>query len=113
MARFDWAESSSTRLDEEARVAESRFGDGYAQRAPAGLNSLDESWSVNLRAVSRSAGDEIIAFFRTHRGVTPFDWTPPFTSVSGRWVCKRWTRTALDEADTSDITAVFERVYEP
>lgn len=117
MAVFDWGESRSSRVEVEARVAEVRFGDGYAQRSPDGLNPIGEAWDLVFDAVDDSIGDAIENFLRartTSLVAEAFDWSPiwltPTTAI--RVVCKRWSRVRVD-LGISTITATFERVYEP
>ncbi len=117
MATFAWAESSSSALEEAPRVAETKYGDGYAERAPDGLNATKQAWSLTFRAVSREAGDDIVAFFRARNtaigGLENFDWAPLWSSSTIKVVCRGWTRTQLDAWDESDITCRFERDYRP
>lgn len=113
MAVFDWVESASTKLDESPRVLKTQFGDGYAQRSPDGLNPIQQRWSVVFSAVDPVVGDAIIAFFRTHGGVTPFDWTPLWHTTARRFICPQWSRSQPNVWGQSDITASFEQDFAP
>jgi phage-related protein len=117
MAEFAWAESSSSALEEEPRVSRTRYGDGYEESAPDGLNPLKQAWSLQFRRVSREAGDEIIQFFRDRfsavGGLENFDWTPLWATEPIKVVARNWTRTQLDDIDESDIQVRFERDYRP
>ena len=110
---FDWVESASTMLEEEPRVIETSFGDGYAQRSPDGLNSNPQMWELRFSDVELEKADAIIGFWRARLGVTPFRWVPLWHTVSRRFVCKRWTRTHPNEWGQCDISARFEQVFEP
>jgi len=117
VAAFAWAESSSSALEEAPRLVATRFGDGYEKSAPDGLNPLKQAWSLQFRKVSRSAGDDIVAFFRARlsaiNGLEYFEWTPMWQTTPVKVACRNWTRTQLDDWDESDIAARFERVNRP
>jgi phage-related protein len=113
MAVFDWVESAATALEEAPEVARSRFGDGYEQRAPAGLNPLAQRWRVRFTAVEDAVADQIVAFLRARGGVEAFDWTPPRGATALRFLCPRWSRSLTDTWGESDVDAEFEQVFEP
>lgn len=116
MAVFDWAESRNSRVDSSARLREVRFGDGYTQRAPDGLNPFEDTWDLLFDQVDDAIGNSIETFFKaraTTLGFEAFTWTPIwFVGAAIKVVCKRWTRTRVD-LGISTLTATFERVYEP
>lgn len=47
MATFTWIPAKAN-LQEHARVNSSKFGDGYEQRRPAGINAISQQWSLFL-----------------------------------------------------------------
>lgn len=110
---FDWAESSGTQVTVQPRIIEVKMGDGYAQRSPDGLNFMPDAWDMRFTGVYPAAGDEIVSFFETHGGWIAFQWTPPRRTVPALYLCKQWTRTLPDVLGLSDISARFERTYEP
>lgn len=110
---FDWAESPGTTLDEKPRVRETRFGDGYAQRSPDGLNPIVQSWSLRFTACDDTKADEIITFFREHMGVYRFDWTPLWATAPIKVFCSEWSRTPANELGLSDISAKFTQDFAP
>lgn len=96
-------------LDEAPRVREVQFDDGYKARSPIGLNWLTQTWRVPWTSRTRTEADILMAFFRGHRGIVPFLWTPPGEAAARRFVCPRWSRTQVDgRADLFDISAEFE-----
>ena len=117
MATFAWAESASSALEEAPRINELRYGDGYSETSPDGLNPMQQAWSLQFRKVSREAGDQIIAFFRARvspvAGRENFDWTPLWSTEPIKVVALSWNRTQLDDFDESDITVRFQRDYRP
>ena len=88
-----------------------------------GLNSIEESYSVNFNNRLKAESDDIIAFFNSKKGVTSFQFTYPDSNSSSndsngnpvttiKVVCRSWSQSyANDEA--YNISATFERVYEP
>ena len=112
MAVFDWAESSKLTLEEEPRVLAARFGDGYEQRQPDGINTIDQQWDLNFEQVDNDIADDIVDFLRARGGWEAFDWTPKWGTVAIRVKCPRWTRSP-DGESLSRISARFEQVYEP
>lgn len=117
MAVFDWVESSGTQLSEAPRVASTRFGDGYEERAPDGLNPIEQRWSVAFRGVENGVADAIVAFLRARVspviGLEAFDWTPLWHTTAIRVVCESWSRTHGETWGESDIAAEFRQVFEP
>tara|TARA_Y100000814_G_C12180447_1_gene351102 strand:+ start:155 stop:553 length:399 start_codon:yes stop_codon:yes gene_type:complete len=105
------------------KVRTAKFGDGYEQRMVDGLNSIEESYSVNFNNRLKAESDDIIAFFNSKKGVTSFQFTYPDSNSSSndsngnpvttiKVVCRSWSQSyANDEA--YNISATFERVYEP
>lgn len=100
-------------MQQEPRVARTKFGDGYEQRSPDGINNSPAKWAMQFRACGKLEGDAIIAFFRQHAGYLAFDWTPPRETVAGRWTCPSWQRGLPNADGESDISATFEQVFEP
>lgn len=117
MAEFTWVESASTKLDEAPRFSRTRFGDGYAQDAPDGLNPNPQKWTVSFRDVEDSVADAIVAFFRarisTTTGLAAFDWVPLWATAKIQVKCSHWTRTRTSVWGESDIDAEFEQVFQP
>lgn len=110
---FDWAESKGTSMQVEPRIIEVRFGDGYAQRSPAGINHMPDLWNMVFTGCYPVEGDTIVGFFEQHAGHVPFLWTPPRKTVPALYICRRWGRSLPDLDGLTDITATFERDYQP
>lgn len=117
MAVFAWAESASTSVSRTPRIAATKFGDGYEETAPDGLNVLAEQWSVVFRGCSKANGTAIEDFFRARltaiNGLEAFDWWPLWATAAIKVKCRTWSRTQGELPDESDISATFERVYLP
>lgn len=114
MAVFDWAESRTSSVSVNARVQETRFGDGYVQAAPDGLNAIDEAWDLVFDGVDDAIANAIETFLRARGGAEPFDWTPIWASGNApiKVVCKGWRRSRA-EPGISNLTATFERRFTP
>lgn len=110
---FDWAESAGSALDEKPRVLETKFGDGYSQRSPDGLNPIAQSWSLRFTGCDDAKANLIITFFREHLAVYAFDWAPLWATATIRVLCSEWSRSLPNEFGNSDITAKFTQVFEP
>lgn len=113
MAVWVWVESPGTAVEDEPRVRSSRFGDGYEQRAPDGLNPLAQSWPLVFSGVDNAVADDMVAFLRAHGGAEAFDYTPLWETQPVRVICRKWRRTHSATWGESDLSATFERVYEP
>lgn len=113
MPTWNWAESSGSSLEEQPRVSESRFGDGYSQRAPDGLNPIAQEWGLQFRECGDLEADQMIAFLRARGGVESFDWTPLWAATPIKVICPRWSRTQGERTGESDISATFRQVFEP
>ncbi len=111
LAVYDWVESPGTSLNERPRVAATRFGDGYEQRAPDGLNPITQTWQVVHRAIDIAVAEAIVAFLRARlsapAGLEAFEWWPPRQAAALRFTCREWTMNIDDETDTATVTATF------
>lgn len=117
MDDFYFVESASTSLSEEPRVARTQFGDGYAERAPDGLNPITQLWQVVFRSVDKAIAVEMIDFWRARisptLGQLSFEWTPLWHTTPLRFTCNSWTVQQDDDADTVTVNATFKQVHEP
>ena len=93
-------------------IRSSRLGDGYEQRITFGINQNPKEWSLTFDLADADA-DVIEAFLDARAADSAsFDWTPPDTATSYKWVCQSWTRE-LYEFQRSKINATFRQVFEP
>ncbi len=77
MKTFRWKVKPGMDVTSAPSVREVRFGDGYSQRAPAGLNADLKTYSVTL-SVSRWEATALESFLAEHGGWKSFLWTPPY-----------------------------------
>ncbi len=99
----------------QPKVRITDFGDGYQQRTAAGINNLDQSYSVSFSNRTKEEIDDIVAFFVSKGGVTNFTFTIPDSNNSGETAIKviymSWTQI-YKVGDFYNCSASFKRVYE-
>lgn len=111
MATLTYLPSVSSKVDRQAKVAVTGFGDGYAQRVRSGLNSMPRTWALTFDGLSIAASAGIEGFFDAHAQGQPFDWTPP-VGPAGRWVCESWDKN-YGGFNKRSITATLEEDFAP
>lgn len=96
----------------EPKTRRVKFGDGYEQRILFGLNQNPKEWSLTFDVTDSDA--DIIETFLDARASdsASFDWTPPDSNTSYKWICMGWMRE-LYEFQRSRISATFMQVFEP
>jgi phage-related protein len=88
-----------------------QFGDGYSQRLVYGLNQDPKEWILEFN-VTEAEADEIETFLEARGGAESFNWTPPDTTTSYKWLCSDWNKT-IDQPFRAVIRATFKQVFEP
>jgi phage-related protein len=113
MATFpDYRPTYSASKDSQPAVRTVRFGDGYEQRLTFGLNQNPKQWSLRFDVTDDDA-DVIEAFLDARAAdAASFDWTPPDTTTSYKWVCSSWNREMYEHL-RSRISVTFRQVFEP
>jgi phage-related protein len=108
MATWTWPVAVDSALEVTPQVRVARFGDGYEQRAAAGLRSVVRSFAVRLSANidTVKAAEE---FLRARAGVESFDWTP-LDHQPGKFVCRKWS-VRYGSGSGADLDAVFDEVW--
>lgn len=77
---FNWKVQVGMTSEFNSDVNVIKFGDGYEQRSPKGLNSVYKTFNVLVRLDKRTQLSEISrlkAFLKTHFMVKTFRWRPP------------------------------------
>lgn len=93
------------------RLLSAKFGDGYSQDAPDGLNHMLRVWQLQFIDRTAAECDAIEAFLVGQGGYLSFDWTPP-NGAAGKWKCgiqNGWQRTRR-RGTLGSITCTFEEV---
>lgn len=96
----------------EPKVRVTKFGDGYEQRTTFGLQQNPKEWTLTFDVTDDDA--DVIETFLDARAAdaASFDWTPPGSNTSYKWVCPSWSRE-LYEFERSKINVTFRQVFEP
>jgi len=113
MATFpDFDPTYSATKTSNPAVRTVQFGDGYQTRLSYGLNQNPKEWSLSFN-VSEADADVIEAFLDARAADSAsFDWSPPDTASTYKWVCPGWTREMFSP-DRSRIDVTFRQVFEP
>lgn len=89
---FVWAPEVDATGDVSFAELRARFGDGYEQRAPDGINTERQTWPLTFKGPVAEI-TPIIQFLRRNRHVS-FLWTPPGPgSVEGHYQHNGYTLT--------------------
>lgn len=91
-----------------------QFGDGYQQRLTYGIpeHMNPKEWSL-VFDVSDTDADTIETFLNARAAdAASFDWSPPDTTTSYKWICMQWNREMYDH-NRSRVSATFSQVFEP
>ncbi|EHZ8148952.1 phage tail protein [Salmonella enterica] len=107
METFRWKTEPGMTVESAPQVLTVRFGDGYSQRRPAGLNANLEKYSVRIRA-PREDHHSLVGFLSRHGGVKAFLWTPPYNWRQIRVICPKWSVQV--DMQWVTVTTVFEQV---
>lgn len=112
MATFTWTPDFGASAEYKPRVRVAKFGDGYEQRVPDGINTGQDDWSLRFSVRSDVETGEILTFLEARAATEAFDWMPPGGVTAIRVVCREWSRS-FDRNDQNTVTLKFNRVYEP
>lgn len=105
METFNWPVKLGMKTDFSPRVISVRFGDGYEQRKPDGLNSQLEKYNINLSLKPEKA-QQVLAFLKRHGGVKSFLFQPVKNNPVVAVVCKKWS------SDLGNIKALISAEFE-
>jgi phage-related protein len=109
---FDWVESPGTSKRTDPITHSTKFGDGYVQDSPAGLNARMQTWTYQASGIDVEVADAIEAFLEDGIGVKRFNWTPPRKTTALVFKCTAFSYTLSDVVGQASITATFEQVFE-
>jgi len=111
MSDFNWTPTIGFSSDATPSVSTARFGDGYAQRVPTGINNIGQNWNLQFNAQTLNTAAQIISFLESKQGYISFTWTPPGESTEVRVIAPKWTKN-YESSISRAISVTFERVYE-
>nr|WP_074019851.1 phage tail protein [Xenorhabdus thuongxuanensis] len=107
METFIWKIRAGMKKEAEPRVRSVKFGDGYEQRRPDGINTHLKKYTVSL-SMKHALAHEVEAFFERHNGVSAFLWKPPHQDRIIKIICRKWSTSS--GAIRTEIDAEFEEV---
>ncbi|QBC44465.1 phage tail protein [Iodobacter fluviatilis] len=109
---FNWISDYGIQTNTKPRIITARFGDGYEQRQPAGLNIHPRTWNLKFTARKGVDADAIDEFFKARNGGVDWFWWSPQRSAPVKVRCETWTK---DEKgfNNVDITAEFIECFDP
>lgn len=107
---FIWKAEVATSGSGTFDVSSTKFGDGYSQDMPNGINSESQSWSVEVKG-RKADVQPPLDFIRSHKGMS-FFWKPPFSDVPRYFKCKKYD--LRDEGGSYwTLSLAFEQGYAP
>jgi phage-related protein len=111
---FNWCVTGAT-YDLEPSVTKAQFGDGYAQRKPSGINTQSRVWTVDMKNITTSMRDDVLAFLEARNGVEVFNWTAPRFTTALDYVCPSWSFSYGDMTEDGsylyNLSMKFQQVY--
>lgn len=107
METFKWKVKPDMKKEFEPRVKSVKFGDGYEQRRPDGINNNLKKYNVTLIYIN-SESLQIESFLEKHAGVTAFFWKPPHQTALVKILCRKWSSSV--GMIRTEITAEFEQI---
>lgn len=104
-----WWPTQSSRSFKPALYS-AKFGDGYEQNTPQGINNNPETWQLRFALSSRADGDGLIAFLSGLDAYQAFWWR----SVRGpnpiRVLCQGWSDITKPSGPVT-LNATFRQVF--
>jgi phage-related protein len=91
-------------------VYSAKFGDGYEQNTPAGINFAPESWDVQFICTSIDVANAIVGFFNAQGAYQKFLWTSPRGSYPMTVICRKWS-DSNKPGGVITISATFEQTF--
>ncbi len=90
METFTFYPNSGMELTHKPEITQIKFGDGYEQVAPKGINHNLRSYSLSFSG-TESRIRQINDFLNQHGGYKAFLWTPPKSEKGeGKFRCYEW-----------------------
>lgn len=107
LALWAWRCTDYT-LKEKPRILQSKFGDGYAQESPDGLNADLAEWSLSFEDVSLSVLKAMRDFLKARKASEKFIfYTPLGEKITVK--CRAWDTKPTKKGRVT-LNATFEQV---
>lgn len=108
---FTWVPDFGGGTETAPSVSEVKFGDGYGQSIPAGINNMPKVRSLTFGNRETAEVDAIEAFLERQGGVRWFWYVHP-GKVAIKVKCKKWSRTE-SAFNVETLSCSFEQVFSP
>ena len=102
----------SASAEEQPDLYVVRFGDGYSQRSPKGINSTAAVVQLTWSTINETDKTTLISFFQTKGGYVGFYYTLPGEASARKWRAPRWSWQALTY-DAYTVSATLEQIFDP
>ena len=109
----DIAPSRGSRPSVQTRLKQAKFGDGYAQSAPDGLNHIEKTFEFQLRDAPIADCQTVLDFLEARAGHEPFTFQPFGYDAAVQWRCETWTEIDRVTATHGNMSAAFIRDFSP
>lgn len=115
----NWHPEENNGYTVKPTVKATKFGDGYEQRTPIGVNTQPKIWNLKYTFAnptgktglpSGTDANEFLAFLQERGGVTSFTWTDP-RNKTGKYVCREWEESS-PKMGIVTISVKFEQVFD-
>lgn len=103
--------TDSTTSTSKARTLTAQLGDGYTQVTSDGINTVQETWTLQWDACSNTEMNELTTFFEAQLGYLNFQWTAPGRPLAKLWRCATWGRNPVGPASWT-VTATFVQSFD-
>ncbi len=104
-----WVPTASSR-SMPPRLFSAKFGDGYQQNTPTGINFQLETWQLNFQFAVRADRDAWFAYLENLGGYQAFSWRSPPGPNPIRVLCQKWSD--ITKPSGPIITqATFDQVF--
>lgn len=95
----------------KANLHVANFGDGYTQRAVAGINNIRRTFPLKWATLTKADMQTITDFLEVKAGAIAFRFVPPTESVEVVVTCNEWTETP-DQFESFGISATFTEEFD-
>ncbi|WP_025740854.1 phage tail protein [Salinivibrio socompensis] len=107
MQIWHWSPRPGAQRKRNPNVVTAKFGDGYSQRAPNGINNSLAEYDVTFRATTEET-QRMDCFLVEHKGTHAFIYQPHGDFTDKIVICQSWSVT--DRARWSELKATFTEV---
>jgi phage-related protein len=109
---FPWQPDYGASNSVTPNVLTAKYGDGYSQDQPLGINYIAQVWTLTFNRNHKEA-DQIYNFLMNQGGYLRFWWTPPRQEQAIKVKTTGKIGKAETDAHQTTITATFQQVFDP